>query len=71
VMGVTSSICTAMMPLSMIIAAPVAEYLGLRVWYWLGGAMVMVLGLIALFIPSIRALEEGPSQIASTVVSVD
>ncbi len=71
VMGVTSSLCSAMMPLSMIIAAPVAEYLGLRVWYWFGGTMVMVLGILALFIPSIRALEEGPSQISSTVVAVD
>ncbi len=68
VMGVTSSLCTAMMPLSMIIAAPVAEFLGLRVWYWLGGALVMVIGLIAFFIPAIRALEEGPSQISNAAV---
>ena len=71
VMGVTSSICTAMMPLSMIIAAPVAEFLGLRVWYWLGGALVMLIGLAAFFVPSIRALEEGPSQISAAVVAAD
>ena len=64
-MGATSSICTAMMPLSMLIAAPVAEFLGLRVWYWLGGALVMLIGLAALFVPAIRALEEGPSQISA------
>jgi DHA3 family macrolide efflux protein-like MFS transporter len=71
VMGVTSSICTAMMPLSMMIAAPVAEFLGLRVWYWLGGTLVMLIGLAAFFVPSIRALEEGPSQISAAVVTVD
>lgn len=71
VMGTTSSLCTAMMPLSMIIAAPVAEFLGLRVWYWLGGSLVMVIGFAALFIPSIRALEEGPSQISVAVVAVE
>ena len=71
VMGVTSSLCTAMMPLSMIIAAPVAEFLGLRVWYWLGGALVMVIGMIAFFIPAIRALEEGPSQISNAVVATN
>ena len=71
VMGVTSSICTAMMPLSMMIAAPVAEFLGLRVWYWLGGALVMLIGLAAFFVPSIRALEEGPSQISAAVVTVE
>jgi len=71
VMGVTSSICMAMMPLSMLIAAPVAEFLGLRVWYWLGGALVMLLGLAAFFVPSIRTLEEGPSQISTAVVTVE
>jgi hypothetical protein len=60
-----------MMPLSMIIAAPVAEFLGLRVWYWLGGALVMGIGFAAFFVPSIRALEEGPSQISAAVVAVD
>ncbi len=71
VMGVTSSVCTAMMPLSMLIAAPVAEFLGLRLWYWLGGALVMLIGLAAFFVPSIRALEEGPSQISAAVVAAD
>lgn len=70
VMGATNSICTAMMPLSMLIAAPVAEFLGLRVWYWLGGSLVMLIGLAAFFVPSIRALEEGPSQISAAVVAV-
>jgi len=69
VMGATNSICTAMMPLSMLIAAPVAEFLGLRVWYWLGGSLVMLIGLAAFFVPSIRALEEGPSQISTAVVA--
>jgi DHA3 family macrolide efflux protein-like MFS transporter len=71
VMGATASICTAMMPLSMIIAAPVAELLGLRVWYWFGGSLVMLIGVAALFIPAIRALEEGPSQISEAVVAVN
>jgi DHA3 family macrolide efflux protein-like MFS transporter len=70
VMGVTASICTAMMPLSMLIAAPVAEFLGLRVWYWLGGSLVMLVGAAAFFVPAIRALEQGPSQISEAVVTV-
>lgn len=71
VIGVTSSICTAMMPLSMLIAAPVAEFLGLRVWYWLGGGLVMLIGASAFFMPAIRALEQGPSQISEAVVAVE
>jgi len=46
VMGATNSICMAMMPLSMLVAAPVAELLGLRVWYWVGGSLVMVIGFV-------------------------
>jgi DHA3 family macrolide efflux protein-like MFS transporter len=71
VMGATASICTAMMPLSMLVAAPVAEFLGLRVWYWLGGSLVIVIAIAAFFVPSIRALEEGPSQISMAVVTAD
>jgi len=71
VMGATNSICMAMMPLSMLVAAPVAELLGLRVWYWVGGSLVMVIGFAAMFIPSILALEEGPSQISTAVVAVN
>jgi DHA3 family macrolide efflux protein-like MFS transporter len=71
VMGTTNSICMAMMPLSMLVAAPVAELLGLRVWYWFGGTLVMLLGFGALFIPSIQALEKGPSQISAAVVAVN
>jgi DHA3 family macrolide efflux protein-like MFS transporter len=71
VMGATNSICMAMMPLSMLVAAPVAELLGLRVWYWVGGALVMLIGFAAMFVPAIRALEDGPSQISAAVVAVN
>jgi DHA3 family macrolide efflux protein-like MFS transporter len=70
VMGTTQSICTAMMPLSMLIAAPVAELLGLRVWYWLGGSLVILIGLGAFFIPSIMALDHAQKDPAAAAVPV-
>jgi MFS transporter, DHA3 family, macrolide efflux protein len=71
VMGTTSSICTAMMPLSMLIAAPVAELLGLRVWYWLGGALVILIGLGAFFVPSIMALDHAQKDMTLTTITAD
>ncbi len=57
VMGVTTSVCTAMMPLSMAVAAPVAELLGIRTWFWAGGLLVMLAGGLGLFVPAIMTLE--------------
>jgi hypothetical protein len=33
--------------------------------------MVVVIGFAALYVPAIRALEEGPSQISAAVVAVN
>jgi MFS transporter, DHA3 family, macrolide efflux protein len=68
VMGTTSAICTAMMPLSMLVAAPVAELLGLRVWYWLGGALVMLIGFCAFLVPEVMALDHAPKDPAAIPV---
>lgn len=57
VMGVTNSVCTAMMPISMVIAGPVAEQLGIRIWFLAGGMVVMVAGCLGLFVPDIMTLE--------------
>lgn len=57
VMGVTTSVCTAMMPLSMAVAAPVAELFGIRTWFWAGGLLVMLAGGLGLFVPAIMTLE--------------
>jgi DHA3 family macrolide efflux protein-like MFS transporter len=71
VMGTTNSICTAMMPLSMLISVPVAELLGLQVWYWAGGALVMMIGFGAFFMPSIMGLEKGPRELSGVPIAVE
>jgi DHA3 family macrolide efflux protein-like MFS transporter len=57
VMGVTGSVSSAMMPLSMVAAAPVAELLGIRTWFWAGGLLVMLIGGMGFFVPAIMTLE--------------
>ena len=70
-MGALNSICTAMMPLSMLVVAPVAEFLGLRVWYWVGGSLTILLGLAAFFIPSVIELDKTRKDVSSAVIASD
>ena len=49
---------TAMMPLSLLIAGPVADWLGVRVWYVFGGAVCILMTVAALFIPAIVNIEQ-------------
>jgi DHA3 family macrolide efflux protein-like MFS transporter len=71
VMGTTSALCSAMMPLSMVIVAPVAELLGLRVWYWVGGGLTILIGLGAFYIPSIMALDSSIKDISTAQIAAD
>jgi len=58
VMGLVSSICMAMMPLAMLISAPVVKVTGLQAWYWASGIITIALGAAALCIPQIIGLEK-------------
>jgi len=48
----------AMSPLGMAIAGPVADWMGVRTWYWVGGVACVVMGVGAFFVPAILYLEE-------------
>ena len=71
VMGVTNSLCAMMMPIALLIAAPVAELVGLRVWYWVGGALVMVIGLGSFFIPEIISLESSKPSVQAVAAAAE
>lgn len=71
VMGTTSSICMAMMPLSMLVVAPIAELLGIRVWYWVGGGLTILMGLGAFFVPAIMQLESSKSEIPVSAIATN
>jgi DHA3 family macrolide efflux protein-like MFS transporter len=55
----------AMMPLGLLVAGPVADRLGVRVWYVAGGAMCVLVTIGAMFIPAIMSIEK---QISATPV---
>jgi DHA3 family macrolide efflux protein-like MFS transporter len=58
VLGLVQSAAAAMMPLSLLIAGPVADALGVRVWYLLGGAATVLVGFISFAIPAIMHIED-------------
>jgi DHA3 family macrolide efflux protein-like MFS transporter len=57
---------TAMMPLSLLIAGPVSDWLGLRVWYLVGGGLCIVVVLVGVSIPAILNIEEQHSAASSS-----
>ena len=63
-----SSFAMAMTPLSMLVAAPVAELLGVRSWFLIGGALTILLAAAAFLMPSIMNLEKAAQDIKPVVV---
>ena len=49
---------TAMSPLSLLVAGPVADALGVRTWYLIGGIACILAALSALFIPVVMKIED-------------
>jgi len=49
---------TAMAPLSLLVAGPVSDWLGVRIWYLIGGGAWTIMAVAALFAPVIMNIEE-------------
>lgn len=64
VMGFTGSLCSAMMPIAMLVSAPVVDKLGLRAWYWAAGGFTLLMGFAMFFIKPITQLDS--AQIAAS-----
>jgi DHA3 family macrolide efflux protein-like MFS transporter len=54
-----SSAASAMSPLGLSIAGPVADAVGVRVWYIAGGIACTVIGVVGFFIPAVLHIEDG------------
>jgi MFS transporter, DHA3 family, macrolide efflux protein len=61
VLTLVGSLLGAAAPLGIIIAGPLADAVGIRFWYVLGGSMCIVLGVAAFFIPTVVHLEDQSS----------
>lgn len=69
VMGSTNSLMTFMMPVSMLVMTPVAELLGLRIWYWVGGILTILIGVSTFFIPTIMNMDAAQGKAAQAEIT--
>jgi DHA3 family macrolide efflux protein-like MFS transporter len=65
------SASTLASPLGMVVAGPVADWLGVRVWYVAGGVACLLMGIGLFFVPVVMQLEEnnnGQAAVAAKTV---
>jgi len=64
IFSLLESLATAMAPLGLLIAGPLADAIGVQAWYILGGGLCVVMGGLAFFIPDVRNLEDHKDEVA-------
>jgi DHA3 family macrolide efflux protein-like MFS transporter len=57
VMSLVNSGATAISPLGLLIAGPVSDWLGIRIWFWAGGILCVMIAVAAFFRPIIMNVE--------------
>jgi len=57
VMALVNSGATAIAPLGLLIAGPFSDWLGIRVWFWAGGLLCVLIAVTAFFMPVIMNVE--------------
>ena len=71
VMSFVNCICMAMMPLGLMISAPVVKLTGMNPWFWASGLVTIGVAIWGLNNSKLMALEESQSTLASAAVSVE
>ena len=64
VFTLVQSLAAAMMPLSLIVAGPVSDAIGVQTWYLFGGAVFALVGILTFFVPAVAAIEDGRPELA-------
>lgn len=68
VLSLLSSLAMAMSPLGLIIAGPLADLIGVRSWYLIGGTVTLLLGVGGFFVPALMGIEDVQRPATSTLV---
>jgi len=58
VMSLVASAAKAMSPLSLMVAGPVSDWVGIRTWYLTGGVLSLLMGITGFFIPALMNIEK-------------
>jgi MFS transporter, DHA3 family, macrolide efflux protein len=64
VMTLVQSCAMAMMPLGMLLAAPISDWLGIQAWFVAAGVVTAGMGIAGFFIPAVLRMEEDMQQAA-------
>ncbi|PWH11992.1 MAG: MFS transporter [Anaerolineae bacterium] len=70
VMSLINSAAIAMTPLSLAVAGPVSDAVGIRTWYVFGGVFCLLMGVAAFFVPAIMNVENNHSSTPTLEPSV-
>lgn len=70
VLSLIQSGATAMMPISLLVAGPLADAVGVRVWYIAGGLLCAGIALVGLAVPAIMRIEENGRGAAAESLAV-
>ena len=58
VLSLISSVAQAMMPISLLVAGPISDKLGLQTWFWIAGIACAIISIGGFFVPAIYNIEE-------------
>ena len=67
VMALVNSGATAISPLGLLIAGPFSDLFGIRVWFWAGGIICVLIAVAAFFIPAIMNVENIREETSSKI----
>ena len=68
-MSIVNSVATAMSPLGLLIAGPLSDWLGIRVWFWAGGLICLLIGIAAFFMPALMNIENNNQESSQVPVT--
>ena len=67
VLSLLNSGATAIAPLGLLIAGPFSDWLGIRVWFWAGGTLCVLIAASTFFVPIIMNVEDYRDPMAQPV----
>lgn len=59
VLTLLSSVGGGMAPVGLMVAGPVADHLGIQVWFLAGGTLCVLMGVSGCFVPALKRIEQG------------
>jgi DHA3 family macrolide efflux protein-like MFS transporter len=77
VMSLVGSVAQAMMPISLLVAGPIADKTSLQSWFWIAGILNLVVGVAGFFVPALYNIEENhqkaqqPTELAASPTPAD